>query len=265
MTSSKFADPRQVPPPPGTRQGNVTYGRFIPREELQGFAAWSPGAFGEPPRAATAEPAPPEPVPPTEEEREAELQAQLHDAHQAGYQDGYRDGLAALESFKQSFAQQTVAQVGQLMVAFDTQLDVLEQQMADTLRRVAAQLARQVVRSELATRPELVAQVAEEAVNAVLMSARHITLRVNPADHALVTGGAAEAIEARGARVLADATVERGGCVAVSDMGTIDAGIAARWDMAAAGLGSALGWHDAAEPGPGVDEVDSDDGEGTAP
>lgn len=248
MTSSKFAEPRQVPPPPGTRQGNVTYGRFIPREELQEFSAWAPGAFGELPRAApAAEAVPPEPPPLTDEEREAELQAQLHDAHQAGYQDGYRDGLAALESFKQSFAQQTVAQVGQLMVAFDSQLDVLEQQMADTLRRVAAQLARQVVRSELATRPELVARVAEEAVNAVLMSARHITLRVNPADQALVADGAAEAIEARGARVLADAGIERGGCVVVSDMGTIDAGIAARWDQAAAGLGSALGWHDETE------------------
>ena len=42
--------------------------------------------------------------------------------------------------------------------------------MAEAGARSPPKLARQVVRSELAARPELVAQVAEEAVNAVLLS-----------------------------------------------------------------------------------------------
>ena len=36
---------RQIPPPPNSR-GSVPYTRFIPREELQGFSAWTPDAFG---------------------------------------------------------------------------------------------------------------------------------------------------------------------------------------------------------------------------
>lgn len=254
MTSSKHPGPRQVPPPPGSRAGTASYSRFIPREELQGFANWSPGSFGG--EAPSPHPAamPPEPPALTEEQREAELQAQLHDAHQAGYQDGYRDGLVALDSFKQSFAQQTTQQVGLLMAALDAQFDVLEAQMADAVRRTATLLARQVVRSELVTRPELVAQVAAEAVNAVLMSARHITVLVNPQDHALVAAGAAEAIAGRGARLLPDAAIERGGCKVVSDVGTIDAGVESRWAQAASALGSTLGWHEAAEAVPEDDQ-----------
>ena len=60
-----------------------------------------------------------------------------------------------------------------------------------SLAESAVEAARQVVRSELAVRPELVAAVAQEAVEALLLSARHITVRVHPLDLPLVTGRAA--------------------------------------------------------------------------
>jgi len=240
MTNSSKGGPRQVPPPTGGKPAS-NYARFIPREELHGFAAWTPDAFagfaGQP-AAPQAEPAPHEPTP---EDHQAALLA----ARQAGYQDGYRDGLVALESFKQSFAQQTTAQVGQLMVAFEAQFELFEQQMADSVARTATALARQVLRSELATRPELVAKVAEDAVNAVLLSAKHIRVHVHPDDHALVAEGAAEAIGARAARLTASAQVQRGGCLIESDVGSIDARIDARWAQAAAVLGQEMAWDEA--------------------
>src|SRR5213593_3624728 len=208
MSSSKASKPRQVPPPQ-TGSGPAfagrgsdgkpasAYTRFIPREELGSFASWAPGAFGSTGGAA-ASMQPEAPSAPSEQE----IQAQLHAARQAGYQDGYRDGLVALEGFKQSFAAQMTAQIGTLLQSFGSEIEGLEQQMAQALAQAATQLARQVVRSELVTRPEAVAQVAGEAVNAVLMTARHITVRVHPDDHPLVAQGAAEAIDARGARLM---------------------------------------------------------------
>jgi flagellar assembly protein FliH len=212
-----------------TSKPATPYARFIPREELADFAAWTPDAFGAgaAPRAAEA------PAPPTAED----LKAQLHAARQTGYQDGYRDGLVALDGFKHSFAQQMAAQIGALVTSFDRQFAELEQQMAQALAASAVELARQVVRSELATRPELVARVAEDAVNAVLHSARHIRVRVHPDDHLLVAQGAAEALDARGARLTASADVERGGCIVESDAGSIDARVATRWAQAAKALG----------------------------
>lgn len=207
------------------------YGRFIPREELRGFENWQPHAFGGGSAAPADGPRPPKDVP-------AALQA----ARQAGYQDGYRDGLVALESFKRGVLQQNVAQFGALIQGFDAQLDALEQQMAQAIARVATEIARQVVRDELHADPQRIARVAREAVNAVLMSARHIVVQVHPEDLALVEQGAAEVIAARGARVVADAGIERGGCRVLSDVGTIDARIPARWQQASSGLGSELPW-----------------------
>jgi flagellar assembly protein FliH len=215
--------------------------RFIPREELQDFAAWRPSAFGG--SAASTGGAGVKPAAPETDPAEA-LQAALLAARQSGYQDGYRDGLVALEGFKQSFAQQMSAQIGALVAQFQGQFDSVEQQIAAGIARAATQLARQVVRAELTTQPDLVAKVAEDAANAVLMSARHIRVHVHPDDHALVAVGAAEALSARGARLMATPTVTRGGCLIESDAGAIDARIETRWGQASALLGQPVPWNE---------------------
>ena len=190
-------------------------------------------------------------------ELQAETTLQVAAARAQGYQDGYRDGLVALDSFKQSFASQTSAQVGLVLAALDHELSRLEQTIASRVARVATELARQVVRSELTLRPALVDQVAREAINAVLMSARHISVMVHPDDHALVASGCAEALAARGARLLSQPSVARGGCRVESDAGVIDARIPARWAQATHALGTGVPWDDheadAAGAGAGAD------------
>ena len=244
--------PRPVPPPSDSaRAQRDLYSRFIPREELSSFASWSFGDVSGPagggPREhdAALDPA----------ERHAQ---ELRAARQSGYQDGYRDGLVALEGFKQSFASQTTAQVGALVRSVGEQLDALQQEMARAVADTAAALARQVLRSELALRPECVAIVAEQAIDALLLSARHIVVRVHPDDHALIAGTSAEAIAARGARIVGDAAIGRGGCRVESDIGLVDATIDERWRRAAGALGSQLPWQsadvgpsEAKEPGDG--------------
>ncbi len=227
---------RNIPPPPNSKAGSA-YTRFIPREELGDFASWTPGAFGNPAGAppAGAKAAPPPPPEPTA----ADWHARIAAARQAGYQDGYRDGLAALENFKASFAQQATAQVGALLEAFDRQTEQLDAQLADALARTAVQLAAQVLRHELATNPQIVATVASEAVNAVMLSARHVVVHVHPQDLPLVAEGAEEALAARGARLLAEPGLARGDVVVESDVGHIDARVAARWAQALATLGVA--------------------------
>lgn len=236
MTSSKV---KNIPlPADGARA--AAYARFIPREELTGFAAWNPGALGGAPEpsAGTARAAA---EPPRQDPAEL-LAAQLRAARQSGYQDGYRDGLVALEGFKQSFASQTTAQIGLLMQSLNAGMNGLQQDMARTLAICATHLARQIVRTELATEPARIALVAHEALDTLLLSAKHITLRVHPDDHALVAQGAAEVLAARGARLLSDVSMTRGGCLVESDIGVIDASIETRWRRAAASLGNDEPW-----------------------
>lgn len=245
--------PRQVPPPDrreGDRRGS--YARFIPGEELQGAKAWNldnlgdtapspfapmrPGA--QPP--APASPASAEPPPPPE----PSVHEQLHAARQGGYQDGYRDGMAALDAFKQSFAQQMSRQIGALVSGFDAEMRGLEDEMAASVARIAVELARQVVRSELAQRPELIARVAHDAVEALQLSARHVRVRVHPDDFPLVQDGAGQELQAREAQLIPDPEVARGGVKVDADIASVDATIAARWQQAASAIGQQSIWED---------------------
>lgn len=255
MTSSKPSGIRQVPPPQGSKDKPTTaYARFIPREELQDFAAWTPGAFGDlgggaglgsKPQAAKPQPKPEAQPPAAPPEPTADQWlARVEEARTVGYQQGYRDGLEALEAAKRQFAQQISAQMGQLVAAFDSQTEALDAQLAGTLVETAVTLARQVVRSEIEQRPEMIVQVAQDAVGAVILSARHLRLRVNPQDLPLVEAGASDLLKARGVMLQADATLQPGGCIVESDLGQVDARIEARWAQAAAVFGSEVPLND---------------------
>ena len=247
MTSSK-PNPHGTPTP--VPNGRAHQSRFIPREELENFAAWRPGSFGgeapsphpadRPENKVLAAPPPPPapPAPPTE----AEWMEAVQHARDSGYQDGYRDGQVALEAFKESFGRQMAAQFTTMLAGLDEQWNALEEEMALAVTRTAVQLARQVVRHELGTRPEIVARVAQEAVGAIVLSARHLRVRLHPADHQFVMDGAAEALKARDARLVADPGIEPGGCVVDSDLGQVDARIGTRWAAAAAVFGRDDSW-----------------------
>jgi flagellar assembly protein FliH len=240
------------------RPGN-TYSRFIPREELNGFAAWNPGQVAGQVAHRTGSQPPPAPPPVQhrandsaeeraafEARRRAEIAAReaahaeaVRQSREGGYHDGYRDGLSALENFKHSYAAQTSAQVGAVVQQLQAQLDALQRDLATRVAGIALDVARQVVRSELQADPALVVAVTQEALGALLSRAGHVSLRLNPADVDLVAEGCAGLLTERGARLVADAQVERGGCRVESDVATVDARLSTRWARACAAIGRA--------------------------
>jgi flagellar assembly protein FliH len=241
---------RPAPPKPAAPKPNVT---SIRRQPLVG------GMPGEEPPPEPEPPAPPAPLPNVEE--------LVDQARKDGYQDGYRNGLIALESYKQTQAAQLAAymndQIGALASDFHHRLESLEQQLAGRIAGVALELARQVVRSELDQRPEAVLTVAEEALGVLLSTARQITVRLNPEDNAMAQGSLTEVLQARGARLMPDPGVTRGGCVVESDIAVVDASVEARWFRAAAAMGSQTEWNGGHEmpyaPAETGDDTDMDE------
>lgn len=248
---------RQVPPPAGGASSAAapSHARFIPREELGGFAAWQPGTldraaahsryahpqeFVRRPEHSPAVGTPEVPEAPALEapaEPAIDVEALQAAARQSGYQDGYRDGMAALESFKRSFAQQTMAQVGELLRGIQDQLRTLDSQMADAVVQAALALARQVVRQELRTAPDLVVQVAKDAVAAIGSAASRMELHLHPEDLALVQQGAPELVSRPNLVLVPAPTLSRGGCLLQSAVGSVDAGIDTRWSHALQRMG----------------------------
>lgn len=250
--AERAAADEAAPRPAAEAAAKSLHARFIPREELNNFSAWKPSVFGDkrpPPVAAAPDPEVVRREAEAEARRQAELAqqreaaevaaraAELRGAREGGYQDGYRDGLAAMEAFKQSYAAQSSAQVASVIQGMQAQFEALEQYLAQRVSGIALEVARQVVRTELHVHPEQVVAVTQEALAVLLVSAKHVTVRVHPDELGLVAAGTNEALAARGARLVADAQVARGGCLVESDIGAVDARVATRWERATAALG----------------------------
>lgn len=248
QAAARHADPAMGKAPPAAAR--AAKAATAARPVVGGVPGETPAP---PPRGARAEPPPP-PSGPTPEQ----VAAAVQEARQSGYQDGYRNGLAALESYKQTQTAQMAAfmsdQVGTVVRELHHRLEALEQQLAGRVARVALELARQVVRTEIQQHPEHVVEVAEQALAALLASARQIVLRLHPEDIALVQAELTESLGARGVRLLPDAGLTRGGCVVESDLATVDATVESRWERAAASLGQRSTWHGGRESteGPAV-------------
>jgi flagellar assembly protein FliH len=253
------------------RPAAASYARFIPREELGRAVAWVPDSLDarlrkEADKAAGREPPAPAP-PPVDPEvqraaRQAQLQARLAEVFEQGRQLGCEETAEAmraqageaLASFRQQQASEVGMPIAALLVQFQQGIDALEQSLAQRLAGIAMQMARQVVRSELQTNAALVVDVTQEALTEVLLSARHITVKVHPEDLVWIEKGCADTFEARGARLIADTHMERGGCLVESDLGVVDARLAKRWASAVAAMGA-----------PALAEVDASDHTAGAP
>lgn len=236
----------------------TTYSRFIPREELGDIevAAWHPANLGDGPNATgwtpsrgLASSAPGE-----------HARTEMKSARQAGYQEGYRHGLSALQDFKDTHARQLGEQFGQLVASLEADLRAIEEHLAQAVTRTALELTRQILRDELRARPELVNRVAREAVEAMLPSARHLVVHVHSDDLAVVAEGAREVLAARGARLIADVGVSRGGVRVESDIGSVDASIERRWAYVVSTFGAIVPLTSA-----GPDEAPRSTPDGTPP
>ncbi len=216
--------------------------RFIPRESLGSVAAWQPRSLQATGTAGAYRAGATNPADDLAQALRAQTAAAYEAGRRAGHQEGHAAGQQVLETCKQEHRAQVALRLGELLRSFDAQLNALEARLAQGLADTAALLARQVLRSELAARPELVADVARQALADMLLGARHISVHVHPEDLAFVALGLQETLAARGARLLADTQLLRGGCRVESELGLVDARIEQRWAQATQTLGTGLPW-----------------------
>lgn len=225
------------------------YTRFIPGEEIGAAAPWKFGRLGEPEaepllEMAPAEPAaPPEPAP---EPEEARLQRAYDAGHAAGYAAGHADaarvGHEQLDAYVGGQGRENAARLAEVVQQLRQRLADCEQRQARQVLDLAAEVARQVVRRELATQADAVLPVVREAL--ALLGADHkaATVRLHPQDLAVVGDALRREHPALDVRWTADPDVERGGCLVEAGGTVVDGRLATRWRRALAPLGLDAPW-----------------------
>lgn len=231
------------------------YARFIPGEEIGEVSAWRFGSLGPPqpeplpgpPQPAAAPPSvAPEPAAPPPEPLEVQLQRAWEQGHDAGYAQGHADatrvGHEQLDAYVQGQARAHAERLAGVARDSAQRLQQAEQLMARQVLELATELARQVVRRELATRPDAVLPVVREALDLLGADFKPAVVRLHPDDLQVVGTELRAQYADLPISWIADAEVQVGGCLVESGGSVVDGSLQARWRRAIAQLGLASSW-----------------------
>ena len=233
---------------------NRMYTRFIPSEEVGAVAAWKFGRIGEPELLDLPPPEPEvelEPEPPPEAE-EVRLQRAWDAGHAAGYATGHADaarvGHEQLDAYVGGQGHDNATQLMAVVQSLTERLAKGEEGMAHQVLELAAELARQVVRRELAVRSDAVLPVVREALSLLASDHKPASVRLHPQDLESVGKALREEFPNSAISWMADAQIARGGCTVESGGMLVDGTVAKRWQRALANLGLDAAWDVADSP-----------------
>ncbi|MBL8486398.1 MAG: flagellar assembly protein FliH [Rhodocyclaceae bacterium] len=222
---------------------------MIGTDGLTAWERWEMGSFDGAPKPAASSAAPadapaPEPaarLPTAAEVAEIEGRAR-EEGHQAGLVQGLAEGRAEGEAQVRAEAARLAAAAEKLEAA----LAGIEQEVGEEVMGLALAIARQVVRHELATRPEALVDVVREAL--VQLPHQHVAIHLNPGDASLVRAHVGDQLAHAGHRIFEDPRLPAGDCLVEAGGSQVDAGLEARWRRVVETLGIQSAWQDAEEP-----------------
>jgi flagellar assembly protein FliH len=219
--------------------------RFIPGEEIDAVSRWS---FADVDAAAMLL---------EQQTRDRELNEHLEtarqQAHAAGYADGFQQGRAQtlLDAQKQvsdyinKQGAETAQQLGALISSAAEQLEAAEQLAGQAVLELACELARQVLRHEIASNPNTLLPVIREALGQLFSDSKAVQIKLHPLDLEVLQDVLQEEYPNLPLTLQPDATLTRGGCLVESAGTVIDGRLEKRWARAIGRLGQNLSWEEA--------------------
>ncbi len=163
-------------------------------------------------------------------------------AQQEAWAAGHAEGLAAGLAEGRAQAAREADRLRALADGFVEETRQADEHISAQVLDLAVDLARALLKSALAVRPELVIPVIREAVRYLPAMQQPALLYLNPADLALVRERIGDELAKMGWQLTEDATLEAGGCRVETPSNQIDAALPVRWQRLVAALGKQTDW-----------------------
>ena len=219
------------------------YTRFIPGEDISDVARWS---FNDVDAAA---------IRMEQQEREREANEKLDAVRQQFLAEGFAQGRAQAQLEAQQQIQAYIDQQGReaaqrfnaLLESAQQQLEAAEQLAAQGVLDLAAEMARQVLRHEISSNPNVLLPVIREALGMLFADSRAVQIKLNPVDLDVLQDILREEFPNLPLALQADPALARGGCLVESGGTVIDGRLEKRWARAIGRLGQNLPWNEVSD------------------
>ena len=161
-------------------------------------------------------------------------------------EEAYRDGLAAGRQEAQAALAGERAELKALIAGVNELMHDFEQTLASDVLSMGLELAKQIVRTGLRVKPDMVLAVVREAISSLPGLSEQTVLLLNPGDAALVRKGLEDdpSLATLPWKIVEDPHLERGGCRLETPTTEVDAALETRWRRVVASLGRDDSWID---------------------
>jgi flagellar assembly protein FliH len=234
---------------------NRNQARFIPGEELGAVTDWD---FGDVDKSSSRFAAKLAAQALAEEQAKEALvrQSSFSEGHAQGYAEGYAQGhaQATLEGQRQlndyiaNEGKVAAESIAQLFATAQAQLAESEQAMAQGVLELACDIARQVLRHEMATNPNALQPVVREALGVLAIDSKAALVRMHPLDVEVLSEVLRQEFSNLSLTLLPDSSISRGGCLVEAAGTVVDGTVEQRWRKTVATLGLDARWEDADDP-----------------
>ncbi|HEX8611712.1 MAG TPA: flagellar assembly protein FliH [Telluria sp.] len=219
----------------------------LPKELQTAYQRWEMNSFDRVPEPEPVfldtrleEPlpgAPPAPALPTDEEIAAIREQARQEGYEAGHAAGHADGYADAHAQGLEATAAELANLQSIAATFAQALTQADESIANDMLELALQLARNMLRTALEVKPELIIPVVRDAISYLPVLQQPAILMLNPDDARLVREQIGDELDKGGWRVVDDAQIGRGGCKIDTASNQIDAQAEVRWQRLANALG----------------------------
>jgi len=183
-------------------------------------------------------------------QEQAEEAAKTSVAKQVGFSEGYAQGHAQatlegerkIQQFIATQGQDAAKRFGELIASAQAQIAESEQTMAKGVLELACDLARQVLRHELASNPNALQPVIREALGMLAVDSKAALIRLHPTDLDILAEVLRQEFSYLSLTLVADTNITRGGCIVESAGAVVDATLQRRWSRVVASLGLESSW-----------------------
>lgn len=189
----------------------------------------------------------PEEIPPHQPAPAQAGEPDYADGHKSGLAEGFRRGFEAGIAHARAEHEERERQAGTALAGriaalvedCRQRLDAIERDAADAVVDLALEVARHALRTTLAIRPETIIPVVQEALAGVFDESVRMHLHLNPSDEALVREELGVRLAQSNCEIVADASIDAGGCRIETPRAEVDATLGTRWRRTLASLGRA--------------------------
>lgn len=212
----------------------------LPKHQQSAYQRWEMASFDEAHPGMNAA----DLTPQDQALRAAELEALRETARQEGFAEGSAEGYAAGMASGRLASSAELDNLQKLVQAFGSEVANAGEAMAGDLLELGLDLAKSMLKTALAVRPELVLPIVTEAIHYLPTMQQPSHLFLHPEDAKLAREFIGDELGKAGWRVSEDLQLERGGCRVETPTNQIDASMQSRWHRIASALGKNTDWLD---------------------